>query len=164
MNVDGVIFADDQLIDAIRGDQCLQQVINVACMPGIVRASFAMPDIHWGYGFPIGGVAAFDLDRGVVSPGGVGYDINCGVRLLRTPLLRAAAEPQLDALIEGLFAAVPAGVGTGRRDLRLSPTELGDVAEIGVKWAVDAGFGGTRDLDYIEAQGRIAGADFEQVS
>lgn len=164
MNVDGIVFADDRLIESIRNDQSLQQVINVACMPGIVRASFAMPDIHWGYGFPIGGVAAFDLDRGVVSPGGVGYDINCGVRLLRTPLQREALEPRLPKLIEGLFGAVPAGVGTGRRDLRLSPTELGDVAESGVKWAIDAGFGEALDLDYIEAHGRIAGADYNQVS
>lgn len=164
MRVDGIVFADERLMTDIRGDQSLAQVVNVAHLPGIVRASLAMPDIHWGYGFPIGGVAAFDLDTGVVSPGGVGYDINCGVRLLRTPLTREMVTPRLKQLIDTLFKNVPAGVGTGRSDLKLSATELGDVAESGASWAAKRGYGTAQDIDYIEANGCIAGADFNEVS
>src|SRR5262245_60560138 len=99
MRVPGIVFADERLMSTIRADQALQQVANVACLPGIVRASLAMPDIHWGYGFPIGGVAAFDPDDGVVSPGGVGYDINCGVRLLRTGLTESDAKGRMRELV-----------------------------------------------------------------
>src|SRR3990172_5714654 len=120
MRVDGIIYADDRMIDDIRNDPCLTQVANVACLPGIVGASLAMPDIHWGYGFPIGGVAAVDADEGVVSPGGVGYDINCGVRLLRSDLRRADVGDRVPAIIAEMYRNVPTGVGAHRRDLRLA--------------------------------------------
>src|SRR5688572_32602536 len=113
MRVDGVVYASQDLI-ALLGehDQALTQVANVACLPGIVGHSLAMPDFHWGYGFPIGGVAAFEEEEGVVSPGGVGYDINCGVRIVRTNLSRADVQPKLRELVKNLFRAVPAGVGS----------------------------------------------------
>src|SRR5258705_6620905 len=111
MNVPGLIFADDRLMESIRTDDALRQVADVACLPGIVRASMAMPDIHWGYGFPIGGVAAFDADQGVVSPGGIGFDINCGVRLLRTDLNVERVRPELKFLMDTLFKLTPTGVG-----------------------------------------------------
>src|SRR3990172_4050413 len=118
MRTDGLIFASAELMHDLEGDQCLQQVANVAHLPGIVGPSIAMPDIHWGYGFPIGGVAAFDERDGVVSPGGVGYDINCGVRLLRTPLDVTEVRPQLQRLADTLFAQIPSGVGASRSDVR----------------------------------------------
>src|SRR5207249_11971186 len=112
MRVPGLVFADERLMQGIREDQALQQVVNVASLPGIVRASLAMPDFHWGYGFPIGGVAAFDLEEGVLSPGGVGYDINCGVRLVRTSLDQADVRPKLRDLVRNIFRAIPAGVAS----------------------------------------------------
>ena len=111
MRVSGLIFTDEKLLSDIREDQALQQVANVAHLPGIVKASMAMPDIHWGYGFPIGGVAAVDAKEGVISPGGVGYDINCGVRLVRTDLTVEEVQPKLRTLIASLFNTVPCGVG-----------------------------------------------------
>src|SRR3990170_8417369 len=114
MRVDGLIYADDALVEAIKQDKSPEQVANVACLPGIVKYSLAMPDIHWGYGFCIGGVAATDPEEGgVISPGGGGYDINCGVRLLRTNLTLAEVKPRLERLIDRLFANVPCGVGRG---------------------------------------------------
>ena len=119
MRVPGRVFADDALLEQIKGDQALEQVANVACLPGIVGYSLAMPDIHWGYGFPIGGVAATAVDHGgVVSPGGVGFDINCGVRLLRTDLIESQVRPRLRELMDTLFKEVPTGLGVGGR-LRL---------------------------------------------
>src|SRR5436190_8790305 len=116
MRVDGLIFADDALMEAIRGDQAAEQVANVATLPGIQVASLAMPDIHWGYGFPIGGVAATDPDEdGVISPGGVGYDINCGVRLMRSNLFYRDVKGHLQTLVDELFRAVPTGVGRSGR-------------------------------------------------
>src|SRR6058998_3114984 len=112
MRVDGMIYADDALIDAIRSDQSPEQVANVACLPGIVRYSLAMPDIHWGYGFPVGGVAGFDLDEGIISPGSIGFDINCGVRLIRTDLDEGQVREKLQQLVDRLFAAVPSGIGS----------------------------------------------------
>src|SRR5574337_841241 len=120
MRVDGIIYADEHMLTEIQKDESLQQVINVAHLPGIVGHSLAMPDIHWGYGFPIGGVAAFDLDEGVVSPGGVGYDINCGVRLLRTGLNHPDIANKLESLVNNLFINIPTGVGSHRKDLKLS--------------------------------------------
>jgi tRNA-splicing ligase RtcB len=111
MRVDGLVYADDRLMRSLRDDPALQQVANVATLPGIVGASFAMPDIHWGYGFPIGGVAATAVDGGVVSPGGIGFDINCGVRLLRTDLAADEIRGVLGRLADALFASVPSGVG-----------------------------------------------------
>ncbi|MDY6851791.1 MAG: RtcB family protein, partial [Thermodesulfobacteriota bacterium] len=111
MRVPGLVFADKGLFQEISRDESLKQVANVAHLPGIVGRSLAMPDIHWGYGFPIGGVAAFDLDQGVISPGGVGYDINCGVRLMRTDLMAEDLKPRLGGLIERLFQDIPTGLG-----------------------------------------------------
>src|SRR5512142_1713223 len=118
MLVDGLVFADERMMRDIQKDESLQQVRNVADLPGIVRASIAMPDIHWGYGFPIGGVAAMDADEGVVSPGGVGYDINCGVRLLRSTLTREDVTSRLRDIVSHMYNNVPTGVGANRRDLR----------------------------------------------
>ena len=164
MNVPGLVFADEKLMTGIRGDQCLRQVVNVACLPGIVAASIAMPDIHWGYGFPIGGVAAFDLDDGVVSPGGVGYDINCGVRLLRSDLTAAETGPRIRELVETLFRNIPTGVGSHRRDFRLEAKDETRLLEQGAAWVVGRGFGEPRDLKYIEEGGRLQGANPDFVS
>ncbi len=164
MRVDGIIYADDRMIDDIRNDPCLTQVANVACLPGIVGASLAMPDIHWGYGFPIGGVAAVDADEGVVSPGGVGYDINCGVRLLRSDLRRADVGDRVPAIIAEMYRHVPTGVGAHRGDLRLTAGDLGDVLHRGAEWAVARGFGRRDELAHIEEGGRLAQADPDLVS
>ncbi len=162
MRVPARIFATERLMSEIRKDRSLEQAANVACMPGILRCSLAMPDIHWGYGFPIGGVAAFDLEHGVVSPGGVGYDINCGVRLLRTELAREDVEPRLRPLVHELFRAVPTGVGEG--GVRLSDAEIRKVATEGARFAVERGFGTAADLGRIEENGCIPGADPDKVS
>jgi tRNA-splicing ligase RtcB len=164
MRTEGLVFADRPLMEQIQRDQALEQVANVACLPGIVGPSLAMPDIHWGYGFPIGGVAAFDPEEGVVSPGGVGYDINCGVRLLRSNLMREEIAPLLRRLVDALFLAIPAGVGAGHKDLRVDAKEMRQVLREGARWAVARGFGSRADLDVIEEGGRLPGADPEQVS
>ncbi|OHB28639.1 MAG: RNA-splicing ligase RtcB [Desulfuromonadaceae bacterium GWC2_58_13] len=164
MRTEGLVFADKRMIAALQQEQALEQVRNVATLPGIVGPSMAMPDIHWGYGFPIGGVAAFDAEEGVVSPGGVGYDINCGVRLLRSALSAADIRPVLARLADTLFRNVPAGVGSQRRDLKISVSEERKVLEQGAAWAVSRGFGNAEDLDHIEARGTLPGADPELVS
>ena len=157
MRTEGLIFADQNLMRDIEGDQSVQQVANVAHLPGIVGPSIAMPDIHWGYGFPIGGVAAFDEQDGVISPGGVGYDINCGVRLLRSPLSTGDVRPQLATLMDRLYNTIPSGVGSSRSDVRLSQTDLRRVLTRGAEWAVEQGYGTERDLECIEAGGALAG-------
>jgi tRNA-splicing ligase RtcB (3'-phosphate/5'-hydroxy nucleic acid ligase) len=164
MLVEGRVFAGPKLMAGLEKDQALQQVANVAHLPGIVTASFAMPDIHWGYGFPIGGVAAFDVDRGVVSPGGVGYDINCGVRLLRSELTRDEITPHLKLLVQRLYDNVPTGVGSHRRDFRVGEKEYRSLLTEGARWVVKRGFGAEEDLDCIEKEGRIPDADPEEVS
>ncbi len=164
MRTRGLVFASEAMIAKIREDQSLQQVANVATLPGIEGPSLAMPDIHWGYGFPIGGVAAFSLEEGVVSPGGVGYDINCGVRLLRTNLQRSQVECCIEELVNVLFANIPSGVGSRRKDLKLALPALKAVMRQGAGWAVKNGYGAAADLDHIEAQGCIEGADPERVS
>ncbi len=165
MRVDGLIFADDALMRDIRGDQAVEQVANVAQLPGIVGRSIGMPDIHWGYGFAIGGVAAFDPEEGgVISPGGVGYDINCGVRLLRSSLTRDEVQPRLRALMDHLFHSIPAGVGRGYKKFVLSPKAIRDILIRGAAWAVREGFGTEGDLDHIEDRGTMADADPDQVS
>ena len=164
MRTDGLIFASAAQIAELERDEALRQVANVACLPGIVGPSIAMPDIHWGYGFPIGGVAAFDPVDGVVSPGGVGYDINCGVRLLSTPLTLAETRPKLRELVDELFRTVPSGVGSSRSDLALAGRELDLVLTGGAARAIEMGYGRPEDLAAIEAGGRLDGAEPEQVS
>jgi len=164
MRVEGLIYADESLIPAIVEDKAVDQVANVACLPGIVGHSIAMPDIHWGYGFPIGGVAAFDPDDGVVSPGGVGYDINCGVRLLSTGLTRNELAPRLPLLADALFANIPSGVGSHRKDLRLTEREIDGVLREGAAWAVSRGFGERGELERLEERGTIPWADPGAVS
>ena len=164
MRVDGIIYADASLLDDIKHDQAPEQVANVATLPGIVGCSMAMPDIHWGYGFPIGGVAAFETSEGVVSPGGVGYDINCGVRLLRTKLARAdLTQPLLEKLVRAMYENVPSGVGS-KGKIRISSAEVAMVLTRGARWAVDKGYGTEEDLEYTEEHGAMAGADLTGVS
>jgi tRNA-splicing ligase RtcB len=159
MRVDGIVYASKKMLDAIREDESLKQVVNVACLPGIVRASMAMPDIHWGYGFPIGGVAAFDEKEGIISPGGVGYDINCGVRLLRTELEAKDLSEKKRQTVNQLFRDIPTGVGSRHKDFRLAAQEIKSVLELGARWALEHGYGEDGDLEHIEAGGRIPGAD-----
>jgi tRNA-splicing ligase RtcB (3'-phosphate/5'-hydroxy nucleic acid ligase) len=164
MRVDGLIFADDALIGQIRNDQAPEQVANVATLPGIQKASLAMPDIHWGYGFAIGGVAATDPEQGgVISPGGVGYDINCGVRLLRTNLTWDDAKPRIRALVDQLFRDIPTGVGQSGK-YKFDKPRLSDLMEQGSRYVVDLGYGTNRDLDFTEARGVLDGADPDRVS
>jgi len=158
MRVPGLIFADEAMLNLMAEDQAIEQVANVAFLPGIVGHSLAMPDIHWGYGFPIGGVAAMRLKDGVVSPGGVGFDINCGARLLRTDLHEDDVRPVLRELVNQLFRDVPAGLG-GHGPLRLSHAELDDLMVRGARWMVDRGYGLPEDLDVTESQGCLPGAD-----
>ncbi len=164
MRVDGLVFASRPLLDQIRDDQALEQVVNVATLPGIQKASLAMPDIHWGYGFCIGGVAATDpAEGGVISPGGVGYDINCGVRLLRSDIPEREARGKVRALVEELFRTVPTGVGQGGRFL-LEEAEIDQVLLEGPRHFVDRGIGTAADLVVTEAGGRLEGADPSLVS
>jgi tRNA-splicing ligase RtcB len=163
MRVPGMIYTSAQMIDHIIREKAIEQVANVATMPGIVERSMAMPDIHWGYGFPIGGVAAFDVRTGVISPGGIGYDINCGVRLLRTNLKKADIAGRIKELVAGLFSNIPSGVGsTGK--VNISADRVKEVLEDGARWAVKNGFGRAADLAHIEEEGRMAGADASCVS
>ncbi len=164
MRVPGVVFASERLLPSATGDLSLLQVANVATLPGIVRASFAMPDVHWGYGFPIGGVAATDVERGgVVSPGGVGFDISCGVRLLATPLTGDEARARVPDLLAALSAKVPAGLGRGAI-WDVDGTEFAAVLRKGVKAAVAAGYGTAEDLDHCEEGGGLPVADLAGVS
>ena len=158
MRVPGLIFADEAMLNLMAEDQAIEQVANVAFLPGIVRSSLAMPDIHWGYGFPIGGVAAMRVKDGVISPGGVGFDINCGARLLRTDLREDEVQPVLRELVNQLFRDVPAGLG-GHGPLRLSHTELDDLMVRGARWMVDRDYGLPEDLEVTESQGCLPGAD-----
>jgi tRNA-splicing ligase RtcB len=163
MRVPGVIFADEALVRQM-DDKVPEQVANVASLPGIVKASFAMPDAHWGYGFPIGGVAAFDPDQGgVVSAGGVGFDISCGVRTLLSGLTRAQVEPVKRRLADALAERIPAGVGsTGA--LRLAADEMDAMLRGGAGWAIERGYGHPEDLERTEEHGVMAGADPRRVS
>ncbi len=163
MRVDGIVYASERLRASLAHDQALQQVVNVAQLPGIVGASLAMPDIHWGYGFPIGGVAAFDEETGIVSPGGVGYDINCGVRLLRSNLERSEVQGRIAQLVPALYRNVPAGVGSEGK-VKLTAHELDRVLNQGAAWAVKRGFGWAEDLDRTEDRGCLDSADAAAVS
>jgi tRNA-splicing ligase RtcB len=163
MKVPGLIYASQAMLDDIRADQAAEQVANVAHLPGLVRASLAMPDIHWGYGFPIGGVAASDAQDGVIAPGGIGYDINCGVRLLRTNWAAKRLKDKMETLVNDLFHAIPAGVGS-EGPLKLDRGQLDQVLKQGSAWAVEQGYGWAGDLEHCEAGGRLAGADPGAVS
>jgi tRNA-splicing ligase RtcB (3'-phosphate/5'-hydroxy nucleic acid ligase) len=164
MRVPGRIYASAKIIESVRDDPCITQVANVACLPGIVGYSLAMPDIHWGYGFPIGGVAATDAEEGVISPGGVGYDINCGVRLIRTKLTYDGIRDRTDALADALFAAIPAGVGSEGAIPAISSAELRKVVRDGAQWAARNGYASASDLAHTEENGRLETADPEAVS
>jgi tRNA-splicing ligase RtcB len=163
MRVPGLIYASKEMLESIREDQTPEQVANVAFLPGIVGHSFAMPDIHWGYGFPIGGVAAMDIKDGVISPGGVGYDINCGVRLLRTSLSEAEVRPRINELINALFLNVPSGLGSEGK-IKVSQKEMNQLMVEGAHWAVKHGLGSEEDLDATEEDGCLSGADPSKIS
>ncbi|HUK83476.1 MAG TPA: RtcB family protein [Verrucomicrobiae bacterium] len=159
MRVPGRIYATEKMLEHIVGDNCMEQVANVAFLPGIQRYSLAMPDIHWGYGFPIGGCCATDPhEGGVISPGGVGYDINCGVRLMRTNLKHEEVAPKIRDLVAQLFRDIPCGLGRGS-DLRLSFDDERKCVHQGAHWAVEHGFGEPEDLDFIEERGQLADAE-----
>ncbi|HQE24906.1 MAG TPA: RtcB family protein [Candidatus Atribacteria bacterium] len=163
MLTDGMIYASEKMISAIRKDQAPEQVANVACLPGIVGRSLAMPDIHWGYGFPIGGVAATQEKGGVISPGGVGFDINCGVRVIKTNLTEEEVRPHLEKLLSLLFTNIPSGVGS-KGKLSFSIPELEKVLEKGARYIISRGFGLEEDEENIEERGAMEGADPEAVS
>jgi len=163
MRVPGKIFASAAMLKGAQQSEPLKQVANVATLPGIVKASMAMPDMHWGYGFPIGGVAAFDWQEGIISPGGVGYDINCGVRLATSSLVENEVRPRLEELVNALYQYIPCGVGsTG--SLKLSLKEEKKVLKEGSHWAVRHGYGEPSDIDHTEESGRMANADPDAVS
>lgn len=151
----GLLYASEKILPQILAEKAADQCSNVACLPGIVGPSLAMPDAHWGYGFPIGGVAAFDAEEGVVSPGGVGYDINCGVRLIATNLLAEEVRGQIERLAASLFAAIPSGVGA-RGDIRLTKKEAAEVMEGGSHWARKRGLATDADVEATECGGRLA--------
>jgi len=164
MRVDGIVYASDKLIDSIKNDNALQQVANVAMLPGIVRYSLAMPDIHWGYGFSIGGVAATDIEKGgVISPGGVGFDVNCGVRLLKTNLFEDDLKGKLKDLVIGLYQNIPAGVGS-KGDIKVSAKEEEKILVKGSKWALSQGYAIESDIEHTEENGAIEGANPDAVS
>ncbi len=164
MRVEGVVYADAALLARMHDEKALEQVRNVACLPGIVGASLGMPDLHWGYGFPIGGVAAFDPATGVISPGGVGYDINCGVRLLASAQPAEAVAARRQALAEALDHEVPSGMGSAREDLVLDEASLDAVLREGARWAVARGWGNPADLEHTEEGGVLPGAAVQEVS
>ena len=164
MRADGVIYADERMMADIRNDKAAEQVANVAMLPGIVGNSLGMPDIHWGYGFPIGGVAATDVDAGgVISPGGVGFDINCGLRLMRTNLTVEEVKPKLRQLVQALYNDIPAGVGS-KGDIKVSAKDERKLLAQGSGWVVANGYGRPEDLEYTEEHGAIKGADPDSVS
>jgi len=166
MRVPGLVIATETLLKEIEIEKPLEQVRNVAQLPGIIGYSIAMPDIHWGYGFPIGGIAAMDAENGVISPGGVGYDINCGVRLAVAPIpFSTISEKQKKELISKIFNLVPSGVGRGHRGSRgLSERDYKELLQKGARWSVEQGFGFPVDLDHIESNGKIEEADPSAVS
>ena len=164
MRVPGRIYASEKVMESQKADESVQQVRNVAHLPGIVKYSLAMPDFHWGYGFPIGGVAAFDPEEGVISPGGVGYDINCGVRIVRTGLRAEEVRARLEELTKAIFKAVPSGVGKGGAIPVPSGTDAKRLLTEGAKWAVGGGYGTNADLEHTEDRGTYPGADPSAVS
>ena len=158
MRTDAVIFSNESMLDSIMDDNSPQQVANVACLPGIVGRSLAMPDIHFGYGFPIGGVAAVDADSGSISPGGIGFDINCGVRTIRTNLTLDDIKSKKADLIDALYKNVPSGLGS-KGLTRVDMNVINDILSEGSRWAVENGFGWEKDLDVTEECGTMTTAD-----
>lgn len=163
MNVPVKIFASEKLMEKMMEDNCLAQGVNVACLPGIKGQSIMMPDAHQGYGFSIGGVAAFDYKKGIISPGGIGYDINCGVRLLTTNLTKEDMQEKIKPLLDLLFKKIPPGVG-GSSLFKLDDKELDEILKIGPEWAIKKGYGKEDDLTNCESNGRLEGADPSKVS
>ena len=163
MRTNAVIYASEDMLSQIRSDNAPMQAANVACLPGIVGSSMAMPDIHWGYGFPIGGVAAVDSNEGSISPGGIGFDINCGVRLIKTDLTLEDLGDKKNALIDELYSNVPSGLGS-KGLTKVGYKELDDILAIGSEWAVENGYGWERDLEVIEEYGHMQDADITKVS
>ena len=163
MRVPARIYADDALLEAALEDRSMEQLINTACLPGVVKYTLAMPDIHQGYGPPIGGVAAMDVKDGIISPGAVGYDINCGVRLLRSNLTAEQVKPLMDELMDSLYHGVPSGVGRGG-DIRLSGRDMDNVLEKGAGWVVAKGYGTREDLEHCEESGALPGARASAIS
>lgn len=163
MNVPGIIFVNDKLLEIAGKDQAFEQVANVAFLPGIVKASFAMPDIHWGYGFPIGGVAAVDVEKGVISPGGVGFDISCGVRLLKSNLYVDEIKDKMEDIMQALSVNIPKGVGVKGR-IKLNREQIFLLMKRGVPWAIDQGYGWESDAEFTEERGCFDGADPTKVS
>ena len=164
MRVPGMVFANEFLLEKMKTDRTLWQCSNVTQLPGIYKYAVTLPDGHEGYGFPIGGVAATDYEEGVISPGGVGYDINCGVRLLATTLIEKDIRPKLAPLAETIFRNVPSGLGSRRKDLTISSSDLDHIAVEGVNWLIKRGFGWSEDADHCEEQGCMANADPTKVS
>lgn len=163
MRVPARIYCSEKMLDNVFRDNAPEQAMNVACLPGIVGYSYAMPDMHWGYGFPIGGVAAFDIKDGIVSPGGVGYDINCGVRLLKTDLRRKDIVPFIKTITDALYNFIPSGVGS-KGPIKLGQKEHKELLLTGAQWAVKKGYGTNADLDKIEENGTMPNANPDLVS
>ena len=163
MNVPVTIYANDNLISKMVTDRTIDQASNVATLPGVTKHVVVLPDGHEGYGFPVGGVAAMDLEDGVISPGGVGYDINCGVRLIRTSITERELRPKLKDIVNELFTAIPAGVGSASRT-KLTRSDLDDLLVEGVPWAVERGYGWQSDIEVCEETGKMEGADPGSVS
>jgi len=164
MRVPGIVFADEDLLEKMRTDRTLEQCANVAHLPGIYKYSITLPDGHEGYGFPIGGVAATDYEEGVISPGGVGYDINCGVRLLTTNLTEEDIRPKLGQLVGTIFNNVPCGLGSRRKDFRVTTHELDRLVTEGVEWVIDQGLGWSEDKEHCEEKGCMEAANPDKVS
>jgi tRNA-splicing ligase RtcB (3'-phosphate/5'-hydroxy nucleic acid ligase) len=164
MRVPGMVFANQALLEKMQTDRTLWQCSNVAQLPGIYKHAITLPDGHEGYGFPIGGVAATDYENGVISPGGVGYDINCGVRLLSTTLTEKDVRPKLALLAEAIFRNVPSGLGSRRKDFTMSNSDLEKLAVEGVQWLIDRGLGWPEDAKHCEENGRMANANPDKVS
>ncbi|MDR1721767.1 MAG: RtcB family protein, partial [Methanobrevibacter sp.] len=162
MRVPGRLYLEEEALSSLeRG--AVEQVANVACLPGIAKYSIGLPDIHFGYGFSIGGVGAFSNRTGVISPGGVGFDINCGVRMIRTNLTEEDIKPHIKDLLEGIFTNVPSGVGS-KGKVRLNQNEINDVLDLGVLWAVENGYAWDEDMEFLEENGAMESADSSKVS
>ncbi|MCX7874663.1 MAG: RtcB family protein [Melioribacteraceae bacterium] len=164
MKVPGRIYASEKMLSQLLNDESIKQVVNVAHLPGIQKYSLAMPDIHWGYGFPIGGVAATDFFEGVISPGGVGYDINCGVRIATTSLTKKLIVNKIKNLVDNLFKDIPTGVGASGAIKKLNEKEIKNILVNGAEWAIQNGFGNEDDLLFTEENGKLKDADPKSVS